>query len=245
MSKSKKGGIEELYREIESDILSREDINDLIVTVNSAKKFSKEEAVIILGKVEQQKGRISKRIYKDLLKEIKNKSEKEQEFKEPGPRATEKDMYNIQRKISSFFKSPFAKEFPQGEKISFYLGGSLVSGFSQNKNSPYFGQPSDYNRVSDVDLDIFISSNLFNSIFIDKRLVEKHLGFRRTLPIGEEEKTAIIYSGPFKPLIEDLGKLMIASLQRKVNFTFFEHSLLDLIEIHKEHLVKIIDITTF
>jgi len=245
MSNLKKGNIEELYNEIEKNILTEEEIKDLIITVNSIKRVSKQEAVIILNKIEQQKGRISKRVYKDLLKEIKNKTEEEQEIKEPGPRATQKDIYNIQRKISYFFKSPFAKEFPQSEKISFFLGGSLVSGFSQNKNSPYFSQPSDYNRISDVDLNIFISTNLFNLIFQDKRLVEKHLGYRRTLPIGKEEKTTMMYAGPFKPLIEDISSLMIAGLQRRVNFTFFEHSLLDLIEIHKEHLLKIIDITTF
>lgn len=245
MSKSKRSDIAEVYKEIQDDILAEEDIDELIVRVNSAEKLTKEEAVLLLDNIEQQKGHISKRIYKDLLKEIKLKSEEVKEIVVPGPRISNKDILNIQRKITAFFKSPFAKEFPENEKILFYIGGSLVSGFSHNKSSQYFGKPSDYKRVSDVDICVFISPNLFNLIFRDKRLIEKHLGHRRTLPIGEDEKFSINYSGQFRVLIEDLGKLTISGLQRKVNFTFFEHGLLDILEIHKEHLIKITEIITF
>lgn len=245
MSKSKRGNINELYREIESDLLAQEDeLEKLKAQIASNKKLSKLEAINLIERLEKYKGRVSNRIFKDLTKEIKTKTELEEEIIEPGPRATEKDVYNLQRIISTFFRSPFAKEFQSEEKIKFYLGGSLVSGFSQNKNSPYFGKPSDYKRVSDVDIAVFISPNLFETLFKDKKLVEKHLGHKRTTPFGEEEKFSSFYSGPFKNLIEDVSKLIIAGKKRNVNFTFFEHGLLDLLEIHKEHLTHISDITT-
>ena len=244
MSKSKRGTIEDTYDEIQNDILAFEDIEALKARIKYKNNLTKSEAVLLSEGVENQKGRISKKLYKDLLKEINFKSEQNQEMIAPGPRITDKDIVNIQRKVNSFFRSPFAKEFPKNEKIWFYVGGSLVSGFSHIKTSQYFGKPSDYKRISDVDICVFISSTLFNLIFQDKRIVEKHLGYRRTLPIGEEEKVPTDYSGQFKSLIEDMNKLIIAGLQRKVNFSFFEHSLLDVLEVHKEHLIKIIVIKT-
>ncbi len=245
MSKSKRGSIEDLYKEIESDLLAQEsDLDQLKAKIAANKKLSKLEAINLIEQLEKYKGRVSNRIFKDLTKTIKNKIELEEEIIEPGPRAIEKDISNIQRKILSFFRSPFAKEFPSRENIKFYLGGSLVSGFSKNKNSPYFGKPSDYNRVSDVDIAVFISPKLFETLFKDNRLVEKHLSHKRTVPFGEQEKFKSYNSGPFKNLIEDVSKLVIAGLDRDVNFTFFEHSLLDLLLIHKDHLIEIIDIKT-
>ena len=251
MSKSKKEKpIEEFYQDMQDEIATQletnDDLNLIQAKIKSAKELSRSDALSLITKLEERKGAISRRIYKDLIKDIKRKAPNLSNVLEirPGPMASDKDIENIKRKLLAFFKSPFMKEFPPNEKISFYLGGSLVSGYCMNKTKPYYGQPSDFGRISDVDICVFISSNLFDLIFQDKRLIEKHLGHRRTLPIGEEEKFSSDYSGLFKSLIEDLGKLAVAGFQRKVNFTFFEHSLLDLLEIKKEHLIKIVVITT-
>lgn len=242
MGKSRK--IEETYEEVEQAILEP-DIDEIQAQINSARKLTRNQARELIQKLDLIKGSLNKRVFRDLRNEIASKVEETEEILEPGPKITEKDILNIQRKISAFFRSPFAKEFPKDEKISFYLGGSLITGFSQNKSSPFYGQPTDKGRVSDVDISVFISSNFFNSLFTSSKLVETHLLHKRTLPIGTEEKFKENYAGPFQALLEDLSKLTIASRERNVNFTFFEHSLLDLFEINKEGLIKLSEISTW
>ncbi len=241
MGKTRKNTIEETYEEVEKDILGQANIEDIEAQVNSAKKLSRQRAKSLLVQLSGLKGSISQRTFKQIRNKIVEKLQ-EEEIQAIGPKISENDLVNLQRKISSFFKSGFAKEFPENEKISFYLSGSLVSGFSKNKNNSFFNQPSDKGRVSDVDILVFISSKLFNSIFTDPKLVEKHLGHKRTFPIGTEEKFSQTYAGIFSPLLEDLSKLSIASRQRHVNFTFFEHSILDIFE--KTYFVKILNIVT-
>jgi hypothetical protein len=173
---------------LDRSILSQEEINDFLKSI---------------------KGKINNRDFKKIKKTLNKKLEVI--YESPGPKYKSQDINNLRSRIDDFFSSPFGDKFPDGERILFYLFGSLVTGYCNNPRKSHYGRPSDEGRISDVDLMVVISPDFFNKLFTIPRpeLIATFQGTTRTKPIGLDT-SGLKATGPFISLFDVLSHLRFA-----------------------------------
>lgn len=157
------------------------------------------------------KGKVSPKMYKKIEKKLQEKVQTKIEY-EKGPTYRDRDLNYLKQKIMNFIESPYTQDIPQGEKIIVYLFGSLVNGFCNNPRKPTFGMPSDMGRVSDVDILIVVSPNLWKMLtrtMNPQQIVTLH-NTQRTNPIGLDTNPGIESAGPFMHLFHYLNDITFA-----------------------------------
>ena len=204
---------------------------------NKLDLFSKEKYL------EEIKGDFSSKNFKKIKKFLKKLECDEEEIIDVGPKVKEKEINYIKDKLNEYIKSNYfnIKDYTnKREKIRIYLFGSLVNGFCNNKRKPHYGRPTDENRISDVDLSIIISSDLFNS-FIKSGFSTHDFGSffgRMSTSAGEGERDF----GPFNNIFNYLRNLTYASRNdRIIHIVFIEKTFFWKNHLRKEPHIKLIE----
>lgn len=197
-------------------------------------QISSRDVEVFLVKI---RGHISPKVFKKIQNTLKKKKRKEEQQWDQGPIGEPLELAYITRRLSEFFSSPYARDFPSKEKIDIYLCGSLVTGFCTNPRSPFYQKPTDYERLSDVDIVVLVSSQLWTEVtrhMTGKQLVRVG-GVPRTMPVGLDTHPGPESTGPFAGLFPFLRGLSIGRRQdRPVHLIFMMNTLINKFQIQKE-----------
>jgi hypothetical protein len=199
------------------------------------------------GYLAKIRGKVSPKVYKQIEKKLKAKTQVQKKSYEPGPIYKQKELVRMGESIQSFFASPDAQEFPSGNKIKFYLFGSLITGFSNNDRSPNYGLPSDMGRVSDVDLLIVVTPEIWKIVTssMDRKQIVTIKGTQRTMPVGFHTHPGVESTGPFKNLFYYLNNLSFAGrVGRPISVFFMMDTWLLTLNLREKPHLHIMDITT-
>ncbi len=205
---------------------------------------SEEEKTAFLLKI---KGKVSPKIYRKIEKKLQEKVQKRAKVYDPGPTYKEKELVRMAEKIQQFFASPHAQEFPPGQKITFYLFGSLITGFCNNDRSPNYGLPSDMGRVSDVDLLIVLTPELWKIVtsHMNRKQIVTFKNVQRTMPVGFDTHPGIESTGPFKNLFYYLKDISLAGrVGRPISIFFMMDTWLLSLNLREKPHIQVTSITT-
>ena len=154
-----------------------------------------------------------------------------------GPVVSGEEIKQARSRLDAYFRSEhflqFANLFPLGKiKVSVSLYGSLVTGVA-SKYSQYNGLPSDYGRVSDVDMGIVIDTNSIDKIKFEGRCL-----FKKGIYYGPFNEDAATNLGPFMKIFEFLRGLSFAKrTDRKVGFVIVDENFYNANLSKNEHVV--------
>lgn len=192
------------------------------------------------------KGRISPKVFKKIQNTLYKKVEEEPQY-DRGPVFKERELEYLAQRIREFFASPYTQNIPKGEKVTFYIGGSLVTGYGTNPGSSFYKKPTDFGRVSDVDILVLVSSGVWTEMtrYMNRKQILSVHGVVRTLPVGIDTHPGPESTGPFSPLFQIFQGLSFAGRRdRPVHMTFVLDKLLAKMRIHTGPHKQIINITT-
>lgn len=135
--------------------------NSPYITEDNVNDFNKKHANFLKAKPHKR----IRKLINNVLKEKTNKSSLETK----GPTIKEKELIAITTRLDEFLSSRYfmnIKNIVKNEPIMIGIYGSLVTGFA-SKYSHHAGQPSDFKRVSDVDLGIVLKTDFLKKLSID------------------------------------------------------------------------------
>ncbi len=215
----------EFFQLLEVPTLSREDVDAFLVKI---------------------KGRISPKAFKKIQNTLAKKVEEEPQY-DRGPVCKENELEHLAMRIREFFVSPYARDIPKGEKVTFYLSGSLVTGYGTNPGHLFYKIPTDVRRLSDVDIIIQLSPKLWTEItqYMNRKQILTVHGVVRTLPVGIDTHPGPESTGPFAILFRFLQGMRLAGRNdRPVHLIFLADNLMAKMQIAMRPHKHIITITT-
>lgn len=184
----------------------------------------------------------NKRLKKKIEKYLKLQIE-EIILNQPGPTVTEREFILIKNKLKEYIHSDYFMKFIRLDvsgvihiRISLY--GSLVTGFA-SQYSKHKGLPTDFERISDVDLGIVIETKTIKQITLEGRCLFKEGQYHGPYYESNAEKL-----GPFNKIFHFLRDLSFAKRRdRKIGLVvvdqdFYKHNLADdeHIDVFKENV---------
>ena len=184
----------------------------------------------------------NKKLRKIMQKVLKYHIE-EEKFLEPGPTMSTKELGKLKSNLANYFGSDYflklIRTFELKQiSVNVSIYGSLVTGFA-SQYSKFKGLPSDYKRVSDVDLGIVIDNHAIKKISINGRCL-----FKKGVYYGPFHEHNAEKLGPFMRIFSFVDKISFAKkTNRKIGFIvvnkgFYESNLAN--DKHKELFNKTI-----
>jgi hypothetical protein len=207
---------------IDFDITTlKQEVAKELIQLLRKKTISKEEVSHFLIFSKSQTAPKTWKLMKKLLQQKLKDSQPPADSHTPGPIIKDKEISYFQDKISQMSSYGIPLEY-QGDEINFYICGSLVTGYCSNPRKSNFGIPSDYKRISDVDILVIISNRLFDSFFsLHQEAVVIIKGEPRSLPLGYNTNPSINFIPSFLSLLSLISDIAFAGrTEREVHFVF-------------------------
>ncbi len=203
---------EEMHSKEAYDVLKRfhSMINSYDLSKEKIKQFIKKHSAFF-------KTKPNKRLKKKIEKILKRRLEKVP-VGEKGPTITAQEIAQVKNRLKQYFDSGeflnFIKFYNLDKiKVNISLFGSLVTGRA-SKYSKYIGMPSDYERISDVDMGIVIDNAALKNIKLKGRCLFKAGQYYGPFYNKNAEKM-----GPFLKIFEFVDDLSFAKkTNRKIGF---------------------------